>query len=244
MEGNRARLKKRVKRKIKRTIRRTRHRLDPRPVAHFMHIGKTAGTALAAALFDVRKDTTYRLVIHGHWVQLDQVPVGQKFLFCVRDPIDRYSSGFLGRQRRDRPRFDIPWTEDEARAFSRFESPEDLAVSLSTGGDIQRHAEDAMRSIQHVQSSYWDWFRDPVYFQSRRDDLLWVGQQESLDLGPLAVALGVDQLTMPEDALHAHRTPGPKPELSDPARKNLRRWYAKDYEFIDLCGELFPTMTS
>lgn len=243
MGGSRARLNK----KIKKTVRRTRNRFDRRPVAHFMHIGKTAGTALRLILWDVRLTTRYRPVFHGHGARLarlDAIPVGEKFFFCVRDPIGRYTSGFLARQRQDQPRYYVPWTEEEERAFSHFESPEDLAVSLSAGGDIQRHAEHAMRSIQHVQSSYWDFFHDPEYFKSRRDDLLWIGRQESLDMASLAVALGVDQLTMPEDAVAAHRATGSKPELSDLARENLRQWYAKDYEFLDLCAELFPVTTS
>jgi hypothetical protein len=205
-----------------------------------MHIRKSAGTALRFTLLDVRKSTSYRMVLHGHDVRLDKIPEGEKFFFCVRDPIERYASGFLGRQRQDRPRYDIPWTEREATAFSRFESPEDLAMSLSAGGDLQRHAEDAMRSIDHVRSSYWDMFLDRAYFLSRRDDLLWVGRQEALDIGPLASVLGVDHLTLPEDEVAANRSPDSKPALSDAARNNLRNWYAKEYEFLELCDELFP----
>ena len=74
-----------------------------------------------------------------------------------------------------------------------------------------------MRSIRHVKSSYWDWFGDPAYFRSRADDLLWVGRLESLELNRLATALGVDQLTMPQDSTLSHRTGKAKPELSDRA---------------------------
>jgi hypothetical protein len=233
----------RLKKRIKKKIRRTRDRFDPRPVAHFLHIGKTAGTALRFTLHDVRKDTAYRMVLHGHRFRLELVPVGDKFFFCVRDPIDRYVSGFLSRQGRDRPRFDIPWSEQEAEAFTRFDSPEDLAVSLGAGGDLQRDAENAMRSIQHVRASYWNWFRDPEYFQSRLGDLLWIGRLESLDIGPLTAALGVDGLAMPQDSVAANRSPTSKRELSDLARENLKRWYAKDYEFLELCNEVFPPQT-
>jgi hypothetical protein len=229
-----------VKKTVKKTIRRTRDRFDPRPVAHFMHIGKTAGTALRFTLHDVQKETTYRMVLHGHRARLDGVPQGDKFFFCVRDPIDRFMSGFLARQREDRPRFHIPWTEQEAIAFSHFASPEELALALSAGDPVQRNAEHAMRSIQHVRTSYWDWFGNPSYFKSRTDDLLWVGRQHSLDMHRLAVALGVDELTMPEDATISHRTTNSKPELSDRARQNLKQWYAADYEFVDICDRVFP----
>ena len=54
------------------------------------------------------------------------------------------------------------------------------------------------------------------------------------------VALGVDELSLPEDPTIANRAQGPKPELSDLVRQNLRQWYAKDYEFLGLCDQLFP----
>ncbi len=227
----------------KRTVRRTRNRLDRRPVAHFMHLDKTAGTALRLALRDVRTSTSSRLVLHGHGARLKGIPEGQQFFFCVRDPIDRYVSGFMSRLRQGRPRFDFPWKEEEARAFSRFASPDDLAVALSAGSDRQLEAEDAMRSIRHVRSSYWDWFSDPDYFRSRSGDLLWIGRVGNLELGRLAVALGVDELTMPRDTVAANRTTSSKPELSDLGRHNLQRWYAKDYAFLELCDEVFPPNT-
>ena len=138
------------------------------------------------------------------------------------------------------PRYHIPWREDEALAFARFDSPDALAVSLTSGGEEQEEAEAAMRAIRHVRDSYWDWFRDPDYFRGRLDHLLWVGQQESLDVDPLAVALGLDRLQLPTDPLKANRGPQVKPELSEQARKNLRQWYAKDYAFLDLCSEILP----
>ncbi len=196
----------RLRKKVEKSIRRTRDRFDPRPVAHFLHIGKTAGTALRAALMDVRKETKYRMVLHGHRAHLAGIPLGDKVFFCVRDPTDRFVSAFLARQREDRPRFDIPWNDQETIAFTHFGTPDELAVALSMGNDLQRHAEHTMRSIQHVNRSYWDWFGDPAYFRSRVDDLLWVGRQESLDLSRLAIALGVDHLTMPQDPTISHRS--------------------------------------
>lgn len=228
----------------KRKARKTRERFDRRPVAHFLHVGKTAGTALRFTLHDVRRSTRYRMVLHGHKARLERVPEGEKFFFCVRDPVDRYVSAFLSRQREGRPRFYVPWSEDEALAFSHFESPEDLALALSAPDELHRsRAEEAMRSIRHLSNSYWDWFRDPEYFTRRSDDLLWIGRQGSLDIAGLGHALGVEGLTLPEDATTANRATSPKPELSDVARQNLNEWYADDYAFLSLCDEMFPADT-
>jgi hypothetical protein len=231
----------RLRKRVKRPIRRARNRFDHRPVAHFMHIGKTGGTALRFALHDARNATAYRVIRHGHRARLRDIPPGEKFFFSVRDPIDRYVSAFSSRQREGRPRHYRPWTEGEAAAFSRFDSPESLAVALSDEAEGSRSAaEDAMHAIQHLNSSYWKWFADPGYFRSRVDDLLWIGRQEALELERLSQALGVDHLRMPDDPLTANRSTGPKPELSAVARRNLRRFYGRDYEFLDLCHELFP----
>ena len=97
-----------------------------------------------------------------------------------------------------------------------------------------------MHAIHHVQSSYWEWFRDPDYFKRRSDHLLWIGRQDALDLKPLADTLGLERLELPTDPMGANRNDEPKPSLSDLARQNLRRWYAPDYEFLELCDELSP----
>ena len=228
------------RRSLTRTVVRARISLDRRPLAHFLHIGKAAGTAVTVALKDARDTAKYRLVRQSHTAGLKQIPEIDHFFFCVRDPMDRYVSGFLSRQQESAPRYHIPWSEGEAEAFARFHSPDALAVSLGAGGTEQRDAEAAMRAIQHVQSSYWDWFGDPDYFKSRADHILWIGHQEALDLRPLAAALGLERLELPTDPWRANKTAQAKPELSDLARQNLRQWYAKDYAFLDLCNELYP----
>jgi hypothetical protein len=214
--------------------------LDRRPRAHFLHIGKTAGTAVKVALKHAPGQARYRVVLHTHGDHLDAIPETDHFFFCVRDPISRFVSGFLSRQRQGLPRFHIPWTEDEAEAFARFDSPVALAVSLSAGGREQQHAETAMRTIYHVRDSYWKWFEEPDYLKRRSDNILWIGRQESLDLRPLATRLELESLELPADPRRANKTIHAKPELSELARQNLREWYAKDYEFLELCDVLHP----
>jgi Sulfotransferase family len=239
--GIRTRVKRnRLRKSIKKKIRRTRRRFDRRPVAHFLHIGKTAGTALRLPLTKVGNKTAFRMILHNHDWHLDSVPVGEKFFFCVRDPADRFVSAFVARQRFDQPRFFVPWSEGERRAYEQFGSPDELATSLSAGGERQTAAENAMRNIHHVNASYWDWFIDPSYFLSRSDDLLWIGRQEALDLVGLARVLGVKELKMPDDPVTANRTTSSKPELSSLALENLQQWYSRDYEFLDLCNQLCP----
>jgi Sulfotransferase family len=212
--------------------------LDQRPVAHFLRVGKTAGIAVTYALGHAPDTAKYRLVMHPHSTDLSRIPETDYYFFCVRDPIDRYVSGFLHRELQGQPRFFVPWSEAEAKAFVQFPSPDALGVSLSAGGSEQRDAEAAMRSIFHVNTSYWDWFKDPSYFKSRADRILWIGHQENLDMRTLAASLGLGDLELPQDPKRANITPRPKPHLSEVARRNLREWYAQEYQFLEICNEL------
>src|SRR5947209_7116183 len=148
-------------------------RSSGKPRAHLIHAGKTAGTAIKWALRDLTRDGDYRLELHEHAVTLRDVPAGDRVFFVVRDPIDRFVSGFYSRQRQGRPRYNYPWSPDEEKAFTAFETADALAAALSSSDDAERAAaQDAMRSIQHVRDSYWRWFGDPDYFRSRASDML------------------------------------------------------------------------
>jgi hypothetical protein len=192
------------------------------------------------ALREAQGSAQYRLVPHQHRDFLRTIPETDYFFFCVRDPIARYVSGFVSRQREGLPRYYHPWKKNEAEAFTRFDSPDALAVSLSAGGTEQHQAEAAMRAIQHLRTSFWDWFGDADYFTRRSGHLLWIGRQESLDLSSLAAVLGLNRLELPTDPKRANKTTDAKPQLSDLAQQNLRQWYAKDYMFLELCDELCP----
>ena len=195
---------------------RGRNWFDSRPVAHFLHIGKTGGTAVKVA---IRKGSEgspkYRVEVRKHEIKLAAIPEDDYFFFCLRDPIERYVSGFLSRLRQGEPRYHIPWTEGEAVAFARFQSPDALALSLTAGGTEQQEAEAAMRAIVHVRASYWDWFGDPDYFKGRADHILWIGHLEALDLAPLADTLGFETLQLPTDPRKANKGPDEKPKLSE-----------------------------
>jgi hypothetical protein len=210
-----------------------------RPVAHFLHVGKTAGTAVGAALMAAGSAGDYKIMVQPHGVRLVDVPAEDSFFFCVRDPLSRYVSGFLSRQRQGRPTHYTPWSARETEAFSQFESPDALGRALGAGGVEQSAAEAAMRSIAHVNRSYWFWFGDEEMLRSRAARLLWIGRQESLDVRPLARALGLGELALPIDGEAAHRAPvGATRLLSPEAEANVRRWYARDYDFLALCDAL------
>lgn len=218
-----------------------RARLSGKPKAHFLHISKTGGTALTHALHSHLDAGRYFLRIRPHEVSVRDVPAGDKFFF-LRDPARRFVSAFYSRQRQGRPRYSNPWTPAEAAAFRLFPTADTLARDLSTESAERRaHAEAAMREIQLLRNPYGDWLIDRATLEVRVGDLLFVGFQESLDadFARLLPLLGLPaELALPRDDFHAHRSPaGLDMRLSRTAQANLRVWFRKDYEWLELIQE-------
>lgn len=208
---------------------------------HFLHIRKTGGTAVKHALSQTAMP--HELVLHPHATRLMDIPLGEPVFFFLRDPVSRFVSGFNSRLREGRPRYHYPWTVAEREAFTRFPTPESLVLALaSPSTDDRTGADDAMRAIRHVSSSFGDWLGDEAYLRSRRDDLFLIGRQErlALDFDELKGRLGLpSDLRLPDDAVEAHRTPpGVDTTLSEASIQVLRERYRNDYRLLQVCAEL------
>lgn len=219
---------------------RSRRHAGRKPRAHLIHIGKTAGTALKWALDPVVCTGRYELRLHDHEVTLTDVPRGERVFFTVREPIDRFVSGFYSRRRQGQPRYHYPWSPQEETAFRTFATADSLAAALSCSDqERQTAAVAAMNSIQHVRDSYWRWFDSPRYFTGRLEDVLLILWTPALteSFAQLCGLLEVrGDVGLPGDGVSAHRGPGGIDRtISEPARANLRTWYASDYAFLQLC---------
>lgn len=206
---------------------------------HFLHIGKTGGSAIRSALKQHRKTPRYTLELHGHRVSLKDIPRGELVVFFLRDPISRFISGFYSRQRKGQPRFFLDWNDQERKIFEAFQTPNELAHALAdeTSPDHET-ALKAMKAIRHLQH-YNQWYEDLDYFESRIADVLYIGFQETLDSGfhELKGILGLDEsIQLPGDDVGAHRNPGGLDRTIDEAGiAALEEWYAEDIEFVSLC---------
>jgi hypothetical protein len=204
---------------------------------HFLHIGKTGGSAIKHAL-EPYSAADRDIVLHDHTTTLAQVPVGEQAIFVLRDPVQRFVSAFNSRKRKGRPRYNSGWRPGEAVAFGTFATPNDLATGLSAPDpDRQKSAVAAMRAIQHVGNSYVDWLKSLDYVRARQADILWVGRTERLtdDFSDLVRLLRLPSTCcLPSDPVVAHRRLESDPTtLSPEAINNLKNWYRTDYSFID-----------
>ena len=208
---------------------------------HFLHIGKTGGTAIKHALQPVA--ATANIVLHPHRVRLGDVPPGECVFFFLRDPLSRFVSAFYSRRREGRPRYVVPWSAEEAAAFARFHTPNELANGLSSISAAERKKADrAMRDIPHVNNRYWDWLIDPAYLQSRAGDIFFIGLQEHLadDFAIVRSRLGISEhVRLPDDDVDAHRNPASLDRtLDEQATRNLAAWYADDFVAIRECRRI------
>lgn len=211
-------------------------------VLHFLHIGKTGGTAIKYALANTPSTECYTLKLHRHRTRLRNIPEGEKVMFFVRDPIARFVSGFYSRMRQGQPRYANPWKEGEEEAFALFKTPNELAMGLASEDEERRLAAvEAMKKIGHVRSSYWDWFENEEYLHSRFGDLYYIGFQENSreDFEAIKRKLRLPAaLQLPTDDVEAHKTPGDLDRRLEPtALQALREWYARDYVFMKFCKE-------
>ncbi len=210
---------------------------------HFLHIGKTGGTAIKEAFKNNLITSKNIIILHTHNTTLYDIPEGEKVFFFLRDPISRFISGFYSRQRKGRPRFNNEWSPDEKIAFKNFKTPNELAESLSSKDKNRKLiAEYAMKNIYHVKSSYWDWFVNEEYFSSRVKDILFIGFQENMedDFNKLVSKLGFEKnIVLPQDNIKAHKNPSDVDLfISNQGKMNLKNWYLQDFQFIKWCINL------
>lgn len=217
--------------------------MQNKQLVHFLHIGKTGGSAIKLALSQQINNSRYVFHYRPHQITLNDVPEGEKVVFFLRDPMSRFISGFYSRLRQGRPKYFAPWSDSEKAAFEHFQTPRQLARALSSDNAVQKtNAENAMNSIQHVNQSYWRWFNNEAYLTQRQADIFFIGCQENLtkDFEMLKAKLGVtDDAKLPDDDVEAHRNPANLDKALDTvAIENLRHWYKEDYRFISLCKEI------
>lgn len=229
-----------IRHRVKTALLRRINLLRGKRTTHLLHVGKTGGTAVKAAISG-SPEARQSVILHPHQVTLRNIARGDKVIVFVRDPIDRFISGFYSRKRQGRPAHDVPWTRAERRAFERFATPNDLAAAISSADESLKHeATAAMTSIEHVRSSYWDWFISEEYMASRWNDVIFIGQLETIkdDFERLKELMSwPSELALPYDASASHKGPtGEDRSLGQEATRNLERWFAADYRFLQLCA--------
>ncbi|MEH6593531.1 MAG: sulfotransferase family 2 domain-containing protein [Halioglobus sp.] len=215
-------------------------RLMRKKPLHFLHIGKTGGTAVANAFNKSFYSRDYWFMFHDHNMTLRDIPVGEAVVFFLRDPVSRYVSGFNSRLRCGKPHTFKPWHPKERTVFDEFGTANSLASAITSQDQSERkRARKAMQSVGHVKRSLWFWFESEEYLEERQNDIFFIGFQESLtnDFDMLLEALALSGLyTLTSNPVVSHRSPEDADRQLDPgSEKNIREWFSQDYECIRWC---------
>jgi len=221
---------------------------------HFIHIGKTGGSTvkdwLKRAYPGVRESVhnengvnpslwrfgKSQFMLHGHDFTLGQGGPFDCYAFFVRDPVERWVSGFLSRLRKDSHGAGKGfWNEQEQVAFTRFPRPEALARALGSHDPGERaealKANDATVHTKRGIASYLP------NIDKYMDRILFVGDVNTLgtDFKRMCELSGMPagqpikeeaQNLMPEkQAELKHLTPK--------AETSLKRFLKADYAVLD-----------
>ena len=211
---------------------------------HFLHIGKTGGTALRYALKGVVDSPYGQVKCHSHATRLCDIPIGEKVIFFLRDPLKRFYSGFYSRKRKGKPRYYSEWSEDEEIAFELFDTPSDiLDFACSSDISLKQKAIHALQSIDHIKDHYSYWLDSFDYLRERKNDVLYVGKLETLasDYETIKLILNIPLTNeLPTSDVEAHINPSyQQPTLGLAQQAFFNSWYAFDIEvyqqFISTC---------
>lgn len=218
---------------------------------HFLHIGKTGGTAIKIVLggksgaYSIPLSTISpkyarddNLYFHQHQTKLSDIPIGDKFFFCIRDVYSRFCSAFYSRKRKGRPLNNCKWNKIEEHVFTKYETPNDLVQ-----GAIKQEvvACSAFHGISHISRKLSFWFESVEYLESRRNDILYILDQKNLsyDYKNLISLLHVSeptQLPIGDAAIHKNRHCDYT--LSESSLDFLKMFYKEDIDIIEYCNQI------
>lgn len=211
-----------------------------------LHVGKTGGSSIGKLLKTVRAQgesypvslLRHKKTLQGMLKQSPKLNIG----FVVRDPADRFVSGFNSRMRAGRPAHTkYTWSAEEAAAYSYFPTANDLAEALlSTDERLLSAAQFSMQAINHLRRGYEFHLGSVRTIQKYQASIYAVCDLKQLDsqIYRFLEPAGVSKETI--DANFARRHEAPKEQkkasvLSDLARENLKTYWATEYEIYQYC---------
>lgn len=215
----------------------------------FLHVGKTGGTSLNKMFVELRDNGQNHPLNFDHTWTMRQIvsvlPKGGQVHVVLRDPIERYVSGFNSRLRQGRPNHPRLWTESEATAFQYFQSPTDLFRAMISEDELeQSKAAFAIHAIPHMRRGYVYHYISTEFLQNYRQYIGLVGGMSDLNGFSLALKrrLGVQpSLTERISLKKLHMSPveaGGSDGLTSDERARLKEKLADEYAIHDKLREI------
>lgn len=217
-----------------------------KPIYHFLHIGKTGGCALIAALEPYKGKNGGPLRLHEHPTTLLNIPRDEYYFVNVRHPESRFLSAFYYVMRHHAPRevVPVPWNKQEKEFYRIFQTPRDALEALSsTNRNTREIAENGLNHAWHMRDKQIRWFKSMAVLKERQDQLFHVNFNNTYeaDFKRLLEKLELpSDIELPKDERIANigKKESDDKQLSERARRNLQKWYHEDYELYNYLLEL------
>jgi len=207
---------------------------------HFIHIGKTAGSSIRNSLIHFNNSQKkYHFNIYGHSFKLYHLAKKEKYFLTIRNPVNRFVSGFLSQQNRVKFEIENKITEEEKyikgfkerEAFKNFSDANHLAESLfSDDLAIKTKAGSAMKNTKHLNDPYADYFSKEDLIERKP---LFVLELEKLDsdFSEFCKKFKLEVIALPKEKKLTHKGDySNNKELSEGAILNLKKWYKDDFD--------------
>jgi len=231
-------------------------------ITHFIHIGKTGGSTVKAWLQQsypgIKHDykdkylkeedgntvqlsrwnfNETRFLLHGHGFRLGDGGPHDCYVTFVRDPLERWVSGFLSRARKaSNHNGDEHWSSKERNVYTHYKTPEALAQALGSNHSGKRkEALKANNDLHHTKEGI-AWYLPHI--EKHMDRILFVGDTHTLDkdFKRMCEASGLPA-GQPLLDLHAHNAIPAKQEhlklLTPEAEEKLRLFLEPEYAALD-----------
>lgn len=139
----------------------------------FLHIPKTGGSGLSEfGRKLVGQGHKFPLILGHEWTAAEALKrfPEMKLAFIIRDPLERFVSGFNSRLRMGRPRNNNLWTLGEAVSFSFFDSASAMLGGLDSPDErIKSAALFALQHISHLKHGYQHYFKSREFVARHAD---------------------------------------------------------------------------
>ena len=172
--------------------------IDGKPRLYFLHIGKTGGTSIRESgigravlggqnTFRLRDKLTWKYKTHvvGHEKCPDSIKSKSNLAFFIREPALRLKSAFncgkyFGIQSEYRK--SISQSDAIAELYEQFNDFNCWIHALNDSeSTLHSNAQDLMKLDYHLSRGYTFYFGNVKLVESRKDEILFIGEQESFD---------------------------------------------------------------
>ena len=206
-------------------------------IIYFLHIGKTGGTLLKSIFANQENNqNNFRIIGLKEIMKLYHLNPKQKYIFSIRNPIDRYMSGFMSRKNKS-DLYSKEYYSIESFGFFLYQNLNTLAEELYSKNLIKfLKARIAIRCIPIINENIFSWF-SVIDLKKRPPLFIFETSNIEQDWKNFCSIFNFNKNDIIKYSHMRNKTIGKKTKLSNLALNNIKKYYKKDFEIYEYCLE-------